>query len=426
MQVVCGIDGPSPAAPNLAAATRPASTGLSRHAVMRAPIARRCGFRIGACGAAVRWCIVGGETKAIDRCLETAPLIPAKCTIELETGIRMAYLEAGPPAGDAVVMLHGITDSSRAWSRSMARMHERRADLRLFALDQRGHGASSMPDPDRFREHPERGFGVGDFTADLFAFMDAKKLDRAVIVGHSMGSFIAQQAALTHPERVTKLVLVGSSDKCAGNPVARDYLLAETINGKWRSALESKGVKFPGGAYELSPRAADPDIDDWLARFWGFHPVADPAFVAAILAETAEVKIGTWLGATLGLLEVDNSERLRSLTVPTLAIWGTQDAIFAAEPDQSGLVAALAAAAKATGTPYHWKQYGAIPLPASGAPEDDIGHDTQWDAPDGVATDILSFIEAGAPTRDLYRSGGPTDPRRIVTEPGKARIIQGP
>lgn len=338
----------------------------------------------------------------------------------------MAYLEAGPPAGDAVIMLHGVTDSSRAWSRSMAAMHARRPDLRLFALDQRGHGGSSMPDPVRFRDHPERCFRLADLTDDVLAFMRAKRLQEAVIVGHSMGSFVAQEAALAHPERVPKIVLVGSSDKCTGNPVVRDYLLEETITGNWRRALEAKGVKFPGEAYGLSPRAADPDIDDWLARFWGFHPVADPEFVAAILAETAEVKLGTWLGATLGLLGVDNSERLKSLRVPALAIWGTQDAIFTAEPDQSGLVAALAAAAKANGTPHHWKQYGAIPLPASGAPEDDIGHDTQWDAPAEVAADILSFIETGAPTHDLYRSGAPENPRRIVTEPGQARILSGP
>ena len=74
---------------------------------------------------------------------ETDPLILAKSTVELETGIRMAYLEAGPPKGEAVIVLHGITDSSRTWSRSMAAMHARRPDLRLFALDQRGHGSSS-------------------------------------------------------------------------------------------------------------------------------------------------------------------------------------------------------------------------------------------------------------------------------------------
>jgi len=349
-----------------------------------------------------------------------------KSTVELETGIHMAYLEAGPPKGEAVIMLHGVTDSSRAWSRSMAVMHARRPDLRLFALDQRGHGASSMPDPDRCRNHPERCFRVADLTADLFAFMRAKRLDNAVIVGHSMGSFVAQEAALTHPDHVPRIVLVGSSDKCAGNPVARDYLLKETIEGHWRRALEAKGLKFPGDVYALSPRAADPNIDDWLARFWGFHPVADPDYVAAILAETAEVKLGTWLGATRALLDVDNGERLRSLTVPVLVLWGTQDAIFLAEPDQSGLIAALDAAAKANRTPFYWKQYGAIPLPASGAPEDDIGHDTQWDAPAEVATDILAFIETGAPTPDLYRSGAPRNPRRIVTEPGKARILHGP
>jgi len=194
----------------------------------------------------------------------------------------------------------------------------------------------------------------------------------------------------------------------------------------WRAALERKTILFPSGAYDLTPERADPEIARWLAEFWGFHPVADPAFVQAMLADTARVRIGTWLGASRGLLAIDNRERLRELSVPVLAIWGSQDAIFVEDPDQRGLVAALDAAARAGRSSYRWKQYGRIPLPASGAPEDDIGHDTQWDAPEEIAADIIAFIETGEPTPDLYRSGAPENPRRIVTEPGKARILRGP
>jgi pimeloyl-ACP methyl ester carboxylesterase len=356
----------------------------------------------------------------------TAAVIGPKSTIELSTGVRLAYLEAGPVTGEAAILLHGVTDSSRAWSRAMAAMHAKRPDLHIFALDQRGHGDSSMPERLRYRDAPERAFRIQDFTADLLAFMDAQGLERAAIVGHSMGSFVAQQAALDRPERLTRVVLVGSSDKGAGNPVLRDFLLRDTIEGRWRPAIERKGILFPSGAYELTPDRADPEIARWLAEFWGFHPVADPAFVTAMLADTARVRIGTWLGATRGLLAFDNRERLRQLSVPALAIWGSQDAIFVEDPDQRGLLAALDAAAKAGRTTYRWKQYGRIPLPASGAPEDDIGHDTQWDAPDEIAADIVSFMETGEPTPDLYRSDAPANPRRIVTERGKARILRGP
>lgn len=356
----------------------------------------------------------------------TQALLGRKSTIALSTGIRLAYLEAGPVTGDAVILLHGVTDSSRAWSRAMTAMQSKRPDLHIFALDQRGHGDSGMPERLRFRDAPERAFRIEDFTADLFAFMDAQGIDRATIVGHSMGSFVAQQAALDRPERVSRVVLVGSSDKGAGNPVLRDFLLKDTIENRWRKAIERRGILFPSGAYDLTPDRGDPEIGRWLAEFWGFHPVADPVFVTAMLADTAKVRIGTWLGATRGLLAFDNRERLRQLSVPVLAIWGSQDAIFLEDPDQRGLLAALDAAAETGRTTYRWKQYGRIPLPASGAPEDDIGHDTQWDAPDEIAADIVSFIETGEPTPDLYRSDAPANPRRIVTERGKAKILRGP
>jgi hypothetical protein len=74
---------------------------------------------------------------------------------------------------------------------------------------------------------------------------------------------------------------------------------------------------------------------------------------------------------------------------------------------------------------FYWKQYGLRPPPASGDKHDadEIGHDIPWEAPRELAADIVSFIETGKPTRDLYHTDAPADIHRIVTEPGKAIIV---
>ncbi len=84
------------------------------------------------------------------------------------------------------------------------------AKYHVFALDQRGHGDS---------ERPTSGYKFSDFAADVVAFMDAKKLKKAIIVGHSMGSFVAQQVAVTEPERVEKLILIGLATTVRNNVV---------------------------------------------------------------------------------------------------------------------------------------------------------------------------------------------------------------
>jgi pimeloyl-ACP methyl ester carboxylesterase len=240
-----------------------------------------------------------------------------------------------------------------------------------------------------------------------------------------MGSFVAQEVALTAPDRVERLVLIATAARGQGNPVLRDYVLKEPVEGSWRKALEAAGKVFPEDVYGLTPRAADPDVEGWLAASWDVDPVADPALVARIVEETADVRLGTWIGATRALLATDNRERLRELRVPTLVLWGRQDAIFHADPDQEEIRAALDAAQAAQGTPWSFKTYGALPLPPSGAQESDLGHNLQWEAPEVVAADILAFVETGSPTADLVRTAGPTNPRELVVEPGKAQVLTG-
>lgn len=335
---------------------------------------------------------------------ESCSDLDAKCFVDLKTGIRMAYVELGPKDGKAVILLHGLTDSARSWASTMAALHEKDASLHIIAVDQRGHGKTSMPGGANCPAEPKTCFKPALFADDVVAFMDEQGIGKATIAGHSMGSMVAQDLALDHPERVDSLVLVATSNKTAGNAILQDYVLKEPVLGSWKTGLDSKGMTSAEQVWTATPLDADPAAEAWIAKNWDVDPAADPTTVAAIVKETAQVRIGTWRGATEALLEVDNTARLAGLTVPTLVLWGSQDSIFYLDPDQTGIIAALEKAKAAHRTVGVWKQYGVDPLPASGAQDSDIGHNVQWDAPLQVADDILSFIKTATPTSDRYRA----------------------
>lgn len=347
-----------------------------------------------------------------------------KCAIELPTGVTMAYVETGPVDGPAVLLIHGLTDSLRSWSVSMRALHKLDPSLHVLAIDLRGHGSTSMPPAHLCASKPETCFSLPSLAGDVVAFMRAKGIDKAVLVGHSLGTFVVQEIVFSHPDMVSQAILVATSTTGVDNVALRDYVLKEPIEGSWRKALEAKGKKYPDDFYALTPLDADPNAKDWIAKNWVVDPAADPAFLVPYVPETANVKLGTWIGATKALLETDNTERFKDWNVPTLVIWGIQDNIFLDEPDQEAIKKALASAARAHGRIYFWKEYGTIPLPASGGQESDIGHNVQWGAPDAVAADIDAFIKTGAPTADLPHSDTAPNVSHILSEPGKAKVVR--
>ena len=131
----------------------------------------------------------GCETVDADRCSQT-----------LSTGIEMSYIEVGPEDGPAVILIHGLTDNVRSWATTMASLHELDPELRIMAVDLRGHGRSSMPDAKECAPAPEKCFRPADFAEDIVVFMQAKEITKATLAGHSLGSFIVQEVALIHPE----------------------------------------------------------------------------------------------------------------------------------------------------------------------------------------------------------------------------------
>jgi len=336
--------------------------------------------------------------EAVEKC---ALLSDGKCQIQLENGIQIAYLDSGGGDGRSLILLHGLTDTVLTWIGVAEALHQLDPMLRVIMLDQRGHGDSSMPPDSRCPTEPVSCFGVKLFAQDIIQFMDALRIDKVAVAGHSMGAIVAQQVALDYGDRIQAIILVAASGKTADNAIVRDYVLKDTVFGRWIKVLNAQGVTSPEALWQATPLDADPDIEQWLAEFWDVDPFADQQLVTDIIKSTSKVKLGTWIGASQGLLEYDNLDALKNIKVPTLVLWGIQDSFFSKDKDQIPLMAALEVAAKTNGIATIWKQYGSKPLSDTGI-QSDIGHNIPWEIPEPLARDILSFLSIGKPTAQSY------------------------
>jgi pimeloyl-ACP methyl ester carboxylesterase len=106
------------------------------------------------------------------------------------------YAQRGDPHGRPVVLLHGLTLSSRTMERLAASLE----DHRVLLLDLHGHGKSTKP-----RQY--RRYLVSEFEDDVVALLDHLGIEQAVIGGLSLGANVSYEVALRHPERVRALVL---------------------------------------------------------------------------------------------------------------------------------------------------------------------------------------------------------------------------
>ncbi len=226
-------------------------------------------------------------------------------TVTLASGLQLHYIEQGRKDGPVLVLLHGYTDSYRSFELALPLLPR---DFRVYALDQRGHGDSSRP---------ECCYSQSDFAADAVAFLDALGLQRATFVGHSMGSFIAQQVALEYPERVEALVLIGSAPTVHGNPVALEL----------QSAVDT---------------LSDPIDPDFVREFQAstFVRPIPPSFLDTAVSESLKVPAHIWQAALDGLIAEDHSSQLGEISAPTLVVGGDQDGFFPAE-QQRALAEAL-------------------------------------------------------------------------------------
>src|ERR1700682_907103 len=111
-------------------------------------------------------------------------------------GPHVGYYAEGN--GPALILVHGIASSSRTWRQVIPRLAER---FTVIAPDMLGHGASAKLRGD---------YSLGAHARGIRDLMVALGIERATLVGHSLGGGVCMQFAYQFPERVERLVLVGS------------------------------------------------------------------------------------------------------------------------------------------------------------------------------------------------------------------------
>ena len=141
--------------------------------------------------------------------------------------------------GEPLVLLHGNGEDGTYFTHQIAHFSQR---FRVLALDTRGHGKSPRG---------EAPFTIRQFARDLLAFLDARDIERAHLLGFSDGGNIALAFALAHPERVGKLVLNGANLNARGVkrsvqvPIELGYRMARLFAGlsaKARTNAEMLGL----------------------------------------------------------------------------------------------------------------------------------------------------------------------------------------
>jgi 3-oxoadipate enol-lactonase len=220
-------------------------------------------------------------------------------------GARLHVVDQGK--GDPVLWLQGLNAPAAAWAVQLAHFSQTH---RSIAPDARGVGESDAP--------------KGPYTArllaqDAIAVLDAAAVDRAHVVGLSLGGAVAQELALAHPGRVRSLALL--STFAAQSPRSRALLEA------WRTL-------YPvAAADERLRKAWELQAYSWLFtdRFW-----RTPANVRAALrfASTQPLqKPQGFVGQVDAALSYDARDRLPALRVPTLVIHGALDQL---SPKENG------------------------------------------------------------------------------------------
>lgn len=220
---------------------------------------------------------------------------------------RIHYNEAG--SGHPVILLHGSGPGSTGWSNFRANIAALAEDFHVYAVDMPGWGESDT-------QTPETGY---DHVAALISFMDELGIEKAALVGNSMGGITSISTAIRHPERVSHLISMGA-------PVPGQ--------NTWAANGLSEGLKVLFRTYQ------DPTIENMeqVTEIMAFDSSAVSDDLAALRLDAALAHpehLDSWNNAPggnpLSTEYFTYGPRLAEITTPTLAIHGRDDRVVSYE-----------------------------------------------------------------------------------------------
>lgn len=263
---------------------------------------------------------------------------------------RTAYIRHGQ--GPPVVLLHGYAGAIWNWERQIEPLGRR---FTLFIPDLIGQGLS---------DKPRAAYRPSFYIEWLRGFLDAVGVERASVVGHSMGAGLALALALTHPNCVDRLVLI------SGFPRG---LLGHIHDSHLRRLYHLRSGLLFGLGYRLLGRRLFRKLLGGLV--WDRSLVTTAAIERAYRLRKGYGKAGPLWSSLEHLADWENdfAPRLGSVTTPALIIWGQQDRFvpLAAGEDLQRTIPGSRLAV----------------LP-------DCGHLPMWERPDDVNRLIMDFLSS--------------------------------
>lgn len=210
------------------------------------------------------------------------------------------YLVAG--SGDPVVLLHGSGPGVSAWANWQHTIPGLAKEFRVIAPDTVGYGATSRPD--------DVIYSLRTWTDHIVGFLDVLGLERVSLVGNSLGGRMALDMAERHPDRVTRMVLMGSP---------------------------GVGMAVTDGLKAL--RAYEPSLENMRALLLDYFAVDKSIITDDLVRIRYEASVETFdayrsmfsdprhKGNELGITE----EQARSIRTPALLVHGREDKVVPAE-----------------------------------------------------------------------------------------------
>ncbi|ASK32496.1 alpha/beta hydrolase [Chryseobacterium sp. T16E-39] len=217
--------------------------------------------------------------------------------------IKMAYMDVQPkaPNGKIIMLLHGKNFNGAYWEQTAKDLSDK--GFRVIIPDQIGFGKSSKP-----RNYQ---FSFAQLATNTKAILDELKIDKLIVLGHSMGGMVATRFTLMYPEAVEKLILE--------NPIGlEDYkVLAkyQTIDAAYQAELKNTYQSYKD--YQLKfyyDNKWKPEYDKWLNLLAGWTLSKDYPSVAWNAALTTDI-----------VFNQPVVYEFKNIKVPTLLIIGTRD-----------------------------------------------------------------------------------------------------
>ena len=233
---------------------------------------------------------------------------PIRHSVQTASG-RISYLEQG--AGPVALFVHGVLLNGHLWRHQLTNMSDIR---RCIAVDLLAHGDTEIA--------PDQDVSVTANAKMLGEFLDALNIDQVDVIGNDSGGGIAQIFSALYPARVRSLTLTDCDTQDNWPPEAFKPFLAMAAGGGLRGTLEAmlsdksiyRSPQALGPAYEHPEQVSDDIIETYLRPF--------------VRSEQRTRDLQRFLAAFDNKHTLAIEPQLRTLKVPTLIVWGTDDVYF--------------------------------------------------------------------------------------------------